>query len=99
MILREVVALFGRAAVWPRVVHAEQPAAVIGFLNPASSAPYASLVAVDDPAPTLADAAVRAEPAEGDSLGACPFNRFGGPRREYNSPKSAIRSRPFHRCR
>ena len=29
-------------------------------------------------------------------LGACPFSHFGRPRREYNSPKSAIRSRHFH---
>ena len=28
----------------------------------------------------------------GDLLGACPFSHFGRPRREYNSPKSAIRS-------
>ena len=32
-------------------------------------------------------------------LGACPFSHFGRPRREYNSPKSAIRSRYFHRSR
>jgi hypothetical protein len=32
-------------------------------------------------------------------LGACPFSHFGRPRREYNSPKSAIRSRHFHRSR
>jgi hypothetical protein len=32
-------------------------------------------------------------------LGACPFSHFGRPRREYNSPKSAIRSRQFHRSR
>src|SRR6476660_2385592 len=31
------------------------------------------------------------------ALGACPFSHFGRPRREYNSPKSAIRSRHFHR--
>jgi hypothetical protein len=34
-----------------------------------------------------------------DLLGACPFSHFGRPRREYNSPKSAIRSRHFHRSR
>ena len=32
-------------------------------------------------------------------LGACPFSHFGGPRREYNSPKYAIGSRHFHRSR
>ena len=34
-----------------------------------------------------------------ENLGACPFSHFGRPRREYNSPKSAIRSRHFHRSR
>jgi len=32
-------------------------------------------------------------------LGACPFSHCGRPRREYNSPKSTIRSRHFHRSR
>ena len=41
---------------------------------------------------------LRAE-AEKLPLGACPFSHFGRPRREYNSPKSAIWSRHFHRSR
>ena len=48
--------------------------------------------------PEGAFAAVCSKPGAPD-LGACPFSHFGRPRREYNSPKSAIRRRHFHRSR